>query len=224
MKKKCTGSGIIPIIRANDNKYYFILFKSIIRKKTSNNIIEDSGGEYEGGNIKISAIRELKEESSLLFNLENLKNKNSILFLNKILSKFNIVIDNYNNEYYVSHFIYLENKNKGYFNLEELRSNYINNLRNFWKNGFSVYTENKDIIFVPVDSFKNENLEYVNDYLGKEYMLFERTYNVYKTLFENYNLKQFINELIKNPLIVEKKENLNYKNSKGIINNLISYE
>jgi hypothetical protein len=225
MKKKCTGSGIIPIIKASDNNYYFVLFKSIIRKKYSTNSIEDAGGEYEGGNIKISAIRELKEESCLLFNLENMQNKNSILNLNKILSKFNIVNENFNDEYYLSHFVYLENKSKKYFNLESLRNEYINNLRNFWKNGFSVYTENKDIVFIPLESlFNKTNTEYVKDYMGKEYILFERTYNILKNLKKEYNQREFFSELIKNPIILETKKINNFKYYKGIVSNLITYE
>jgi hypothetical protein len=225
MKKKCTGSGIIPIIKSLDNKYYLVLFKSIIRKKYLTNSIEDAGGEYEGGNIKISAIRELKEESCLLFNLENMQNKNSILYLNKILSKFNIVNENFNNEYYVSHFVYLENKTTECFNLETLRNEYMNNLKNFWKDGFSVYTENKDIIFIPLDTlFNKNNIEHVKDYLGKEYILFERTYSIFKNLKNDYNEKDFFNELIKNPIILEKKDINNYKYYKGNANNIITYE
>jgi hypothetical protein len=224
MKKICTGSGIIPIIQSYDNKYYFILFKSIIRKKSLGETIEDCGGEYEGNNIKISAIRELKEESSLLFNLENMKIKDSILLLNKVLSKFNVVIDNFNNEYYVSHFVYLENKEKKIFDLNELKSYYINNLRNFWKNGFSVYTENKDIVFIPIESIINNNTDYVNDHLGKEYKLFERTYNIFKNLKSNNNETQFIKILIKYPICIDKKELSNYKYKKGNIDKLITFE
>ena len=65
MEKECTGSGIIPIVQSIDNKYYFVLFRSFIRNKKNpkSTEIEDAGGTHEGGNIKITAIRELKEES-----------------------------------------------------------------------------------------------------------------------------------------------------------------
>jgi len=65
MKKVCSGTGIIPVIKSSNDKYYFVLFKSIIRKNYSINPIEDAGGKYEGNSIKLSAIRELKEESCL---------------------------------------------------------------------------------------------------------------------------------------------------------------
>lgn len=225
MEKKYTGSGIIPIIQSVNNKYYFVLFKSIIRKNTLTNSIEDAGGEYEGNNIKISAIRELKEESSLIFNLENMKNKDSILNLYKILSKFNIINGYIEDKYYVSHFVYLENGSKKKFNLDIVRNDYINNLRKFWKNGFSVYTENKDIVFIPFESLLNKtNYQYVKDYMGNEYSLFERTYNIFKNLKLKYNEKEFLNELIKNPILIERKEINNYKYYKGNINNLITYE
>ena len=224
MKQTCSGSGIVPIIKDSNNKYYFVLFKSIIRNKSINNLIEDAGGEYEGGNIKISAIRELKEESSLIFNLENLKNKENILFLNKILTKFNIVNENLNNQYYVSHFVHLIDKEKGYFDFVQLRKDYINNMRNFWKNGFSIFTENKDIIFIPIEQIINNNTEYVKDYLNKEYVLFERTYNIFKNLKKNHNIKDFFDELIKNPIILNKKEKETYKYDKYSVSNLITYE
>ena len=121
MKKLCSGAGIIPIIKSIDDEYYFILFKSIVRKKYITNPIEDAGGKYEGDDIKISAIRELKEESSILFNLGIMQDKISILHLNKILTKFNIINENLNNDIYISHFVYLENKLTGYFNFESLR-------------------------------------------------------------------------------------------------------
>ncbi len=225
MEKLCTGSGIIPIIQLSDSEYYFVLFKSIIRKNSSNNLIEDAGGQYEGGNIKISAIRELKEESCLLFNLGNMKNKNSILNLNKILSKFNVVDEYYKNKFYVSHFVYLENKSTKNFNMELLENEYKNNLKNFWKNGFSVYTENKDIVFIPIKSIIGKNnFEYVEDINGKEYKLFERTYNIFKNLKKNHDTVNYFNELVKNPIILNKKYIEKYKYNKGTIDNLTSYE
>jgi hypothetical protein len=59
-------------------------------------------------------------------------------------------------------------------------------MKNFWKNGFSVYTENKDIIFIQLESIKNNNTEYVKDYTGRDFLLFQRTYNIFT------NLKSYI--------------------------------
>ena len=58
---KYSGSGIIPIIKDKNNIYHMVLFVSSIRNKQYPTL-EDAGGCYEGINIKISAIRELKEE------------------------------------------------------------------------------------------------------------------------------------------------------------------
>ena len=121
-----TGSGIIPIINDSNNNFYIVLFKSIRSKnKLKGDLLEDAGGKYEGDNIKMSAIRELKEESSMIFNLENLTTMFDIRKLNKILNEFNIKINND----YISYFVYL-----GVFNLDNLRTDYKANLRNFWKN------------------------------------------------------------------------------------------
>jgi len=205
------GSGIIPIIKDKNNIFYFIFFKSIVRKNKNknNDILEDSGGKLEGNNYKISAIRELKEESSLLFNLECLKNKKDIMLLNKILTKFSINL-NYGSNNYISHLIYLENQEKKYFNLEELRKDFISNMRKFWVNGFSFYTENKDIVFVPVDKLNN-------------YIFFERTQKVLDKLL-TYNINNLIKEITKTPIILKKTiiNNFDYGFPKKI-NDLYSY-
>jgi hypothetical protein len=193
--KKYSGSGIIPIIRDKRNNFYIVLFKSTIRKKGSESLLEDAGGKYEGDNIKVSAIRELKEESSMLFNLENLQIKDDIMYLNKILSNFKIESENLDGKYYVSHFIYLDYENG--FDLEELQNNYKINLRNCWKNGFSVYTENKDIIFIPIKNIKAN--EYIKDYNNKEYLLFKRTFDIIKQIDRN-----FIESIIKLPFMLKK--------------------
>lgn len=223
MKKVCSGTGIIPVIKSLDDKYYFVLFKSIVRKNYSINPIEDAGGKYEGNSIKLSAIRELKEESCLLFNLENIQEKESILQLNKILTEFSFANENYR-DYYVSHFVYLENKSSGYFDFEILRNDYENNLKNFWKNGFSVYTENKDIVFIPLEAIEDIKSEYIKDYTGLEHLLYKRTYQIFGNLNKNYNLKDFINKLIEKPISLNRIELDNFNYSKEKITNLITYD
>jgi hypothetical protein len=203
------GSGVIPIIKDINNVYYFVFFKSIVRKTKNSNIIEDSGGKLEGDNYKISAIRELKEESSLLLNLECLKNKKDIKLLNKILTKFSVNIS-HGNSNYISHLIYLENLEKNYFDLEELHKEFISNMRSFWANGFSFYTENKDIVFVPVDKLNN-------------YEFFERTQKILDKLL-THNINNIIKEISKVPIILKKNivNDFNYGFPKKI-NNLVSY-
>jgi hypothetical protein len=133
MKKTYSGSGIVPIIKDSNNNYYFILFRSVIRKKGAESLIEDAGGEYDGGNIKISAIRELKEESSMLINLEELKESKQIIRLNYVLNKYNLKIKSLNKLIYSSYFIYLELKDG---DLDSMRKSFIGNMRNLWKGGF----------------------------------------------------------------------------------------
>ena len=223
MKKVCSGTGIIPVIKSSNDTYYFVLFKSIIRKNYSINPIEDAGGKYEGNSIKLSAIRELKEESCLLFNLENIQEKESILQLNRILTDFSFANEN-SRDYYVSHFVYLENKSSGYFDFKTLRNDYINNLKNFWKTGFSVYTENKDIVFIPIEAIKDIKSEYIKDYTGIEHLLYKRTYQIFGNLNKNYDINDFINKLIEKPIILDRIELDNYKYSKENITNLICYD
>lgn len=206
------GSGIIPIIKDKNNQYYFVFFKSIARnKKNNNNILEDSGGKLEGNSYKISAIRELKEESSLLFNLELKKNKKDILSINNVLTKFSFEI-NYNNNLYVSHLIYFENYKTKYFDLDILHKEFISNMRNFWSNGFSYYTENKDIVFVPINKLS-------------DFLFFERTQKIINKILENNSINSIIKEIIKTPVFLEKNiiNEYDYDFPKKI-NNLVSYQ
>ncbi len=217
------GSGVIPIIKIN-NKFYFILFQSVIRKKNKENIIEDSGGKLEDTNIKISAIRELKEESSLLFNLENFNKDEDIKNLNYVLTNYNITINNLDKKKYLSCFVYLKEKNNE-FNLEDLQKEFKSNMRELWKNGFSFYTENKNIVFIPINniySLKKDSLK-IKDYLDNEYYIYERTLHIFLKLIKK-KLDIFINELAKFPIILEKKllDKVDL-NQKYILNNIISY-
>ncbi len=217
------GSGVIPIIKIN-NKFYFILFQSVIRKKNKENIIEDSGGKLEDTNIKISAIRELKEESSLLFNLENFNKDEDIKNLNYVLTNYNISINNLDKKKYLSCFVYLKEKNNE-FNLEDLQKEFKSNMRELWKNGFSFYTENKNIVFIPINniySLKKDSLK-IKDYLDNEYYIYERTLHIFLKLIKK-NVDIFINELDKFPIILEKKllDKVDL-NQKYILNNIISY-
>ena len=228
MKKFCSGAGVIPVIKSSDDKYYFVLFKSRIRKKYTTEPIEDAGGKYEGNSIKMSAIRELKEESCLIFNLENIQEKDSISQLNKILTKFSFAYYNFH-DYYVSHFIYLENKLTGYFDFESLQNDYKNNLHKFLENDFSVYSETKDIVFIPIESLvninkKNKKFVYIKDYNNIEQPLYMRTYLIFKNFNKKYNIKDYINKLIKKPIILDRVELDNYKYSEGNITNLICYD
>ncbi len=199
------GSGIIPIIKINNN-YYFVLFQSIIRKKNSQYMIEDSGGKFEGNNIKISAIRELKEESSLLFNLENFQKDSEIKKLNYVLNNFNITLENPDYKKYLSCFVYLTLKNNEEFNLTNLKNEFKLNMKQLWKNGFSFYTENKDIIFIPIENILdlNKNSEKIKDNNHNEYNLFGRTLNIFLNLIKTNNLKTFIKNITKYPIILNK--------------------
>ena len=223
--KNYNGSGIIPIIKIN-NKYYFVLFQSIIRKKKLENIIEDSGGKFEGNNIKISAIRELKEESSLIFNLENFQKNSEIKKLNYVLNNFNITLENPDNKKYLSCFVYLTLKNNEDFNVDNLKKEFKLNMKELWKNGFSFYTENKDIIFIPIENILdlNKNSDEIKDYNQTKYYLFVRTLNIFLNLIKNNNLKEFIKNITKYPIILNKNIlplvdlDLKYK-----LNNIITY-
>lgn len=217
------GSGVIPIIKIK-NEFYFILFQSVIRKKNKENIVEDSGGKLEDDNIKISAIREFKEESSVLFNLENFNKDRDIKNLNYVLTNFNITINNLDKKKYLSCFVYLKEKNNE-FNLEDLQKEFKSNMRELWKNGFSFYTENKNIIFIPINNIyflKKDDLK-IKDYQDNEYYIYERTLHIFLKLIRK-NLDIFINELVKFPIILEKKllDKVDI-NQKYIINNIISY-
>ncbi len=216
-----TGSGIIPIIKDKNEKYYFILFKSTTRKQNGETLIEDSGGGFEGNNIKISAIRELKEESSLIFNLENFRDKKNIIKLNKILTSFNIEIKE---SKYISYFIYLEQENE-IFDLDKLKLEFKNNMMNFWQNNFSVYTENKEIVFIPIENINKIKEIYIKDNKKNKLPLFHRTLQIFNNLLNNYNINCFIKKVINNPIILNKKiiNNYNY-GGKYKINNLISYQ
>jgi len=217
-----SGSGIIPIIKDKNNNYYLVLFKSTIRRTISDILIEDAGGQYEGDNIILSAIRELKEESSSLFDLKRFTNQKQIKNLYNAMKNNKIKIKLFDNKYYASYFVYLD----GVFDLEKLRKEYISNLRSFWKFGFSVYTENRDIIFIPINNLKKINSTYVQDYLGKEYMLFSRTYCILNKLIK-LNIKEFIKNMLKYSIILNKNIvntfNYNYKNENYHLNNLIVY-
>lgn len=206
MNLKYYGSGIIPIIKDKNNQYFFVLFKSSIRKKGEDTYVEDSGGKFEGTNLKISAIRELKEESSLLFNLESFHNKNDIKNLYKVLKNFNTDTKGWEDDRYLSFFVYLKLK-EGYFDLLELKSEFKSNMRKFWKNSFSVYTENKDIIFVPIKNIinLNETSEKIIDNNNEEHLLFIRTLKVFIKLKQEYNLENFIKKIIKSPISLTKK-------------------
>ena len=217
------GSGVIPIIKVK-SEFYFILFQSVIRKKNKESVIEDSGGKFEDNNIKISAIREFKEESSLLFNIENFNKDEEIKNLNYVLSNFNITINNLDKKKYLSCFIYLKEKNNE-FNLEDLQKEFKSNMKELWRNGFSFYTENKNIVFIPINniySLKKDNLK-IKDYIDNEYYIYVRTYHIFLKLIKK-NLDIFINELIKYPIILEKKflDKVDI-NQKYILNNIISY-
>ncbi len=215
-----TGSGIIPIIKDNNNIYYIILFKSSIRKSNSETLIEDAGGGFEGIDIKKSAIRELKEESSLLFNLEQLDNNNNNNKLEKVMSKVNFTIT-YMNKNYLSYLVYLESND---FNFEGLTKDFKSNMRNFWKNGFSYYTENKDIIFIPIQNIRNIKENKITDYLDKEYFLFNRTMLILNKLLQSDNLEKLVKYIIKNKIIIKKTLIDDYEYGKKYkINNLISY-
>jgi len=222
------GSGIIPIIKDKNNKFYFVLFKSTIRKKNSINLIEDSGGKFEGKNIKISAIRELKEESSLLFNLDNFTKKEDIKNLYKVLTNFNIEISsqNNNNEIYLSCFVYLENEN-GFFDLDQLKKYFKSNMLKFWKNGFNVYTENKDIIFIPIQNIKNISLTSKNNNIQDDkkvdYLVYERTIKIFNTLKEKYDIDTFIRKLLKHPIVLDNKIIEEYIDNKIISHDLYTY-
>ncbi len=219
MNTEYSGSGIIPIIKDKNNVYYIVLFKSTVRKYKSESIVEDSGGGFEGENIKESAIRELKEESSLLFNLENLDNNNKSK-LNIVMTKSNITITNLNKKY-ISYFIYLELED---VNLDTFTTEFKANMRNFWKNGFSHYTENKDIIFVPIANLKNIKDNKITDYLNNEYYLFDRTMDILDKFLKIENMNKFIKNILKNKIIIKKLLVKNYDyNKKYKIDNLISY-
>lgn len=205
-----TGTGIIPIINDINGNHYFVLFQSMIRSK-----IEDAGGKLENDNKKISAIRELKEESSLLFNLEEYKKEKDIILLNKILTKFNIKIMDNNKLGYISYFIYLTT-DKGYFDLQELRSIYKSNLKEFWRNNFSCYTENKDIIFININDIKHM-------IINKQ--LYERTEHIFEKLINKYKINNFIDKLKRNKINMKKTMINNYcYDKKFITNNIISYQ
>lgn len=214
------GSGIIPIIKVN-NEYYFILFKSSIRKKNNENLVEDSGGKFEGENVKISAIRELKEESSLLFDLENFKKHEDIKKLYKVLKTFSMEIEGWDDEKYLSFFVYIESD----FNLIELKEHFKSNMRKFWKNGFSVYTENKDIIFIPINNIKdiNSDSQKIIDNNNNTHLIFERTVKIFVKLQKEYNLLKFIKKITNYPIILNKNTIKEFNLGKNIINNLISY-
>lgn len=222
--KTYSGSGIIPIIKDKNNNYYLVLFKSTIRKHISNILIEEAGGCYEGGNIKLSAIRELKEESSLLFNLEQFTSESQIKTLYKTMMTHNVEIKLLDNTYYISYFVYLDDN----FDLFELRKDYINNMRNFWKGGFSVYTENRDIIFIPINNLKYTNNIYIKDHLEKEYMLFDRTFNIFSKLVESHSISKFLKSITKYPIKINKiiLNTFTYKDKKEkhVVNNLIVYK
>jgi hypothetical protein len=214
------GSGIIPIIKVN-NEYYFILFKSSIRKKNNENLIEDSGGKFEGENIKISAIRELKEESSLLFDLENFKKHQDIKNLYKVLKTFSLEIEGWDDDKYLSYFIYLGSN----FDLSELKENFKSNMRKFWKNGFSVYTESKDIIFIPINNIKDLTLESqkIIDNNNDVHLIFVRTVKIFIKLQKEYDLLKFIKKITQYPIILNKNIIKEYNVDKSKINDLISY-
>ncbi len=215
-----SGSGIIPIIKDNNNIYYIILFKSSIRKNKLESLIEDAGGGFEGTDIQKSAIRELKEESSLLFNLEQLDNNNNNNKLEKVMSKVNFTIT-YMNKNYLSYLVYLESND---FNFEGLTKDFKSNMRNFWKNGFSYYTENKDIIFIPIQNIRNIKENKITDYLDKEYFLFNRTMLILNKLLQSDNLEKLVKYIIKNKIIIKKTLIDDYEYGKKYkINNLISY-
>ena len=198
-----SGSGIIPIIKDSNDKYYFVLFvsnrnRNRNRNRNKNNkkllLLEDAGGNFEGDNIKMSAIRELKEESSMLFNLEEFADIETIRKLNWFLNNFNINLLENN---YMCYFVYL-----GIFNLDELAFNYKSNNSNFWKYGYSVYTENKDIVFMPITNIKNIKKNIIIN--QRKYELFDRTLKIFKLFNKKYNLETFLNDITKNLLELNK--------------------
>jgi hypothetical protein len=219
MNTEYSGSGIIPIIKDKNNIYYIVFFKSSIRKYKSESVIEDAGGGYEGDNIQDSAIRELKEESSLLFNLENIDIDNKSK-LTKVMNKSSVTIANLSKTY-ISYFVYLEIED---INLDLLNKEFKGNMRSFWKNGFSHYTENKDIIFIPIANLKNIKENNITDYLNKEHYLFDRTIYILDKFLKIENMDKFIKNILKNKIIIKQSIVNNYDyNKKYKIDNLISY-
>jgi hypothetical protein len=218
---KYSGSGIIPIIRDSNNIYYMILFVSSIRNKhTIYPTLEDAGGGYEGTNIKISAIRELKEESSMLFNLEKLHDI-YIKRLHDIMNITNISIEN-SNKVYMSYFVYLELMNDN-FDLINLKKEFISNMRYFWKNGFSHYTENKDIVFIPLNNTIHNMIIIDSD--NNKYFVFDRTMMILLKFVKKYkDINIFIKEINKKKIVLVRNIVNNYDyGKKHVINNLISY-
>jgi hypothetical protein len=59
--------------------------------------------------------------------------------------------------------------------------------------------------------------------MGKEYLLFERTFNIFKNLLK-YDLSNFIRNIEKTPIYLEKTKINNFKFNKETINNLVSYQ
>ncbi len=203
------GSGIVPIIKYKKD-YYFVLFETNIKRRENNiyPIIEESGGNLEKKNLKNSAIRELSEESSMLFNLFNHREK----------LKTNIKLLTY-----MDYFIYI-----GTHDIDKLRESFISNNRNFWKNKFSVYTENKNIIFIPLKNiFGCKINREIQDVYYNMYHLFRRTFAIFQELSKKYTYNEFLQEIRKNKIKLNKKDihscDYIYKNKKYTVSSFFAY-
>jgi hypothetical protein len=212
-----TGAGVIPLIKFN-KKIYFILFSS------GKNIISDAGGTIDKNeSILSTAIRELKEESCGIINInENTLKNNSIYF--------DVLNNNKNNKYYNKlyriYFILIDN-----IDLYDLM-NYYSNLKKFKQYDFNPYVETFGIHLISLDWIHYYNNQiYMNTHTNKIKKLNNRLELIISHIIDKYdNLDTFYKKIIKKLKFIHLDKCLinittySYKTYKKIyVDNLISY-